>query len=86
MEKKNGQFTFKSDTEKQAYLKEVIGFFQDERDEVIGVIAAEAFLDFFLEKFGKDVYNVAVRDCQRIVREKMEDTVIDLEMLNDENK
>jgi uncharacterized protein (DUF2164 family) len=43
--------------EKNRLIKEIQDFFYTERDEQIGVIAAEVVLDFFLETLGKTIYN-----------------------------
>lgn len=71
--KKDNYFEFASDEKKNAYLKEIIGYFQDERNEEIGFIAAESVLDFFLETLGKQIYNKALGDAQKLSREKMEE-------------
>jgi uncharacterized protein (DUF2164 family) len=60
-----------TDTQKREAIKEIIAFFQDERGEEIGVIAAESFLDLFLEKVGNEIYNKGVEDTKGFVRNAM---------------
>lgn len=81
MSKKKNKFEFSSDEQKQKYLNEIIGYFHDERGEEIGLIAAQKFLDFFLDKFGDEIYHKAVNDCQKIIKEKASDLDIELELL-----
>lgn len=66
---------------KASSIKEIIRHFKAERDEDIGVIAAESFLDFFLQLIGEDIYNKGVRDSQILLKKRFEDLDIDLELL-----
>ena len=81
MQIKNNKINFRDDAEKQKYLKEIIAYFQDQRGEEIGVIAAEDILDFFLEEFGEEIYRKAVKDCQKILKEKTSDIDVELQIL-----
>lgn len=63
-------------------VKEIIGFFQDERDEKIGQLAAEEVLDFFLETAGKDIYSKGVDDCQSLIKERFSDLEVELDLLS----
>lgn len=60
-----------SEIEKQKAIKEIISFFQDERNEEIGYIAAEGILDMFLETLGPAIYNKGVEDTKDFVRNAM---------------
>lgn len=44
--------------------EEIIYFFQEERDEELGIIGAETILDFFLDILGETVYNKALDDVK----------------------
>ena len=57
-------------------------WFQDERDERIGNIAAGALLGFFLEEIGPSVYNQAVADVQDRLAQRVAE--IDVEIHEDE--
>ncbi len=63
------------------YVNGIISFFQNERDEVIGIIAAEQVLDFFLNEIGDEIYKKALRDAKKIVKEKLEGLEVELDIL-----
>ncbi|HBI25269.1 MAG: hypothetical protein UT41_C0003G0037 [Candidatus Wolfebacteria bacterium GW2011_GWC2_39_22] len=64
-------------------LKAITAFFQDERDEEIGIIAAGEILDFFLQTIGDDVYKKAVGDVKKLLKERMDDLDIELDLLTE---
>ena len=57
-------------------------WFQDERDERIGNIAAGALLGFFLEEIGPSVYNQAVAEVQERLLQRIGE--LDIEVHEDE--
>ena len=57
-------------------------WFQENRDERIGNIAAGALLNFFLEEVGPSVYNRGVADAQE--RMQMRIGELDIEIHEDE--
>lgn len=81
MQKKNN-FTFASEEQKTKYLNDIIGFFRDERNEEIGIIAAQDFLDFFLDTVGKEVYKKGVTDSKKILQEGVADIELELDVLS----
>ncbi|MBI2038105.1 MAG: DUF2164 family protein [Candidatus Magasanikbacteria bacterium] len=62
-------------------IKEIIGYFQDERNETIGIIAAEDVLDFFLQNIAPDVYNKAVEDTKTLLKKQLEGLDFELDLL-----
>ena len=78
---KQSQNQLISDKSKEKYIKEIIGYFQDERDEKIGRIAAESILDFFLATIGKEVYRKSIKDCQKLLEESFDDIKLELDLL-----
>ncbi|MFZ2190139.1 MAG: DUF2164 domain-containing protein [Candidatus Magasanikiibacteriota bacterium] len=66
---------------KKNCLEEIITFFREERNEELGVIAAEDILDFFLENIGTDIYNKGVDDAKETVKKRFDDLELDLELL-----
>ncbi|WP_338788572.1 DUF2164 domain-containing protein [Metabacillus sp. FJAT-53654] len=66
---------------KDGIKEEIISFFYEERDEEIGEIAAEAFLDFCLEKLGPYFYNEGVQDAIKIINERNMNAEEDLHSL-----
>lgn len=62
-------------------IEEIINFFKAERDQEIGVVAAEEILDLFLDGFAKTVYNKGVKDARAMLEARISDFGIDLEGL-----
>lgn len=53
-------------------------WFQQERDERIGNIAAAALLDFFLQEIGPSIYNRAVAEVQERLQARVAEVDIEL--------
>jgi uncharacterized protein (DUF2164 family) len=81
MQKIDSQLSLLAKEKRQQAINGIVGYFQTERSEEIGVIAAEAILDFFLEEIGKTVYNKGVKDARSILEQRLGDFGIDLEAL-----
>lgn len=57
-------------------------FFYEERNEEIGIIAAECAFEFFKDFLGPHFYNEAIKDARMLMEEKMssiEDELFSLE-------
>lgn len=67
--------------EKRAVINSIINFFQNERDEEIGMIAAEEVFDFFLQNIGELIYKKGIQDAQKVIKERMEDVNVELDLL-----
>ena len=83
MNKKKQKFEFESDEKKKAYLDGIIAFFKTERNEEIGYIAAESIFDYFVQTFGEEIYQKALNDAKKLLKEKIEDLDIELDLLID---
>lgn len=70
-----------SPEEKKLLLQELQTFFYHEREETIGVIAAENILDFFLEKLGGLIYNKALDDARIWFSKRMDVLETDYDLL-----
>ncbi len=62
-------------------ITSIIDFFKNERNEEIGVIAAENILDHFLQNIGTDIYNQAIENSINLLKERFEDVALDIESL-----
>lgn len=62
-------------------IQEIVDFFNRERDEKIGVIAAEDILDFFLQNVGEEIYYRGVEDSKELLKKRFEDLEVDLNLL-----
>ena len=72
---------FISSETRNRQINAVIAFFKEERNEEIGVIAAENLLTFFEENIGKEIYRKAVLDCKRVLKNRLDDLDVDLDAL-----
>ena len=61
---------------RQQAITSIERYFQQERDERIGNVAAAALLDFFVQEIGPSLYNQAVTDVQ----ERMQARVSELDI------
>lgn len=66
---------------RESLIKEIITYFKLEQNQKIGILAAENILDFFLQAFGEDIYNKAIDDSKKTVREGFENLEVDLDLL-----
>ncbi len=66
---------------KNKCIKDLIGYFETERDEEIGIIAAENLLDHFLQTVGLRIYNKGVEDSLGFIKERFESMALDMEAL-----
>lgn len=72
-----------SDEQRQKYIKAVISYFHDERDEEIGVIAAGELLDFLLQEAGTEIYRRAIGDVKKMLKKNSEELDTELDILLD---
>ncbi len=70
-----------TDEERDARIQEIIDFFDHEREEKIGVIAARELLDFFLQTLGVQIYNKGVEDSILFMRDRFEMISIDMDSI-----
>ena len=59
----------KEDREK--IVRNIQGYFLDERDEEIGNLAAEDILQFVINEVGPYIYNNALNEARKVVGERM---------------
>lgn len=81
MQKVKRQWDLLSKDERRAITREIILFFKKERDEDIGVLAAEEFIDLFLQQCGLLIYNKGIGDAENFLRKKFEDLEIEIDLL-----
>ncbi|NND78993.1 MAG: DUF2164 family protein [Maribacter sp.] len=72
-----------SGEEKKLAKEELIQFFENEREEKIGIIAAEEILNHFLQSVGGKLYNLGVRDAKKALDNRYQELKYDLEDLLD---
>lgn len=79
MPKAKRKWDILSEEQRKKTIDDIISFFQTERDEEIGIIAAENILDFFLQNTGAQIYNKGLEDAKDFVKERLEGTLLDIE-------
>lgn len=57
----------------QVMIHDIKIFFENERNEDIGDLAASIVLDFFMEKLAPEIYNQGVQDSCQYMMKKVED-------------
>lgn len=60
-----------SQEQKNRMIADIQRFFEEERGEEIGEIAAENVLEFVKEHLGPHFYNQAIKDTKELVEQKM---------------
>lgn len=72
-----------SEEERDLIKRDLIEFFERERDERIGVIAAEEILNFFLQTAGSKIYNKGLEDARNALEHRIDELKYDLDDLMD---
>ncbi len=67
-----------SEEKRKESIEEIIYFFKNERDEEIGIIAAESILDHFLQIVGIQIYNKGIEDSIVFLKNRFESIEIDI--------
>ncbi|MCZ8520999.1 MULTISPECIES: DUF2164 domain-containing protein [Paenibacillus] len=57
--------------QKDQLIQRVQAYFEEERGEEIGDLAAEFLLDYMIKELGPFMYNAAIQDVVKVVGEKM---------------
>ncbi|MNN08749.1 hypothetical protein D3C81_1216110 [compost metagenome] len=57
--------------QKAEIIRSVQAYFEDERSESIGELAADQLIDFMMHELGPFIYNKAVDDSRKLINEKM---------------
>jgi len=67
-----------SDEKRRKIITDIIRYFECERGEKIGVVAAEEILDFMLQAFGSELYNKGVEDSFNFLKERFNNLELDV--------
>lgn len=70
-----------SDEKKRGAVEAIIAFYKRERDEEIGVIAAEEILEFVIDLVGKDIFNKGIDETVRLVQDRLSGVWMDVEAI-----
>lgn len=72
--------------QKQHMISEIQRFFEEERGEEIGDLAAENVLEFFKQYLGPYFYNEGIKDVRLMIEQKMTSIEEDLYSLEKKTK
>lgn len=61
------------DDGKAVMIKEIKGYFLDERGEELGDLAALLMLEFFADKLAPQFYNLGIQDAHEFMAQRLED-------------
>lgn len=61
-----------TEEQRQRMIEEIQHFFEEEREEKIGILASERVLDFFVTILGESIYNKALDDVLAWYKHNME--------------
>lgn len=67
-----------SKEDKTQIIEAVIAFVDEQFEEEIGPLRAEAILDFFIKMVGNGAYNLGVSDAQAYLQLKLSDMPVDV--------
>jgi uncharacterized protein (DUF2164 family) len=70
-----------TEDQRRKAINDIVNFFSTEREEEIGVIAAESLLDMFLQDIAPHIYNKSVQDSKDFLKSRIEELEIDMEVL-----
>lgn len=57
--------------DRERIVRNIQGYFSDERDEEIGNIAAEDILQFIVKEVAPFIYNQALTEARKVIAERM---------------
>jgi|BioPla2DNA2_1021312.scaffolds.fasta_scaffold415903_1 uncharacterized protein (DUF2164 family) len=57
--------------QKDMIVRDLKAFFEEERSETIGNLAAEQFIDFMIKEVGPFLYNKGIEDARQLVMEQL---------------
>jgi uncharacterized protein (DUF2164 family) len=81
MEKVRRGLDLLAEKDKELCLKEIATYFERERGEIIGLIAARDILDFFLQNIGPAIYNQAIEETKNILKKQLEGLDFEFDLL-----
>ncbi|KKO54725.1 DUF2164 domain-containing protein [Paenibacillus sp. DMB20] len=57
--------------QRDVLIEEIREYFENERGESIGHLAADSMLEFFMARISPYIYNQALDDCRQLVTQRM---------------
>ena len=70
-----------SDEKEREVVEAIIAFYKRERDEEIGVIAAEEILELVIDLVGREIFNKGVDETVRLLQDRLGSVWVDVEAI-----
>ena len=81
MKNNKSKLSLISDEKKRGAVEAIIAFYKRERDEEIGVIAAEEILDLVVDLVGREIFNKGVDETVRLLQDRLGSVWVDVEAI-----
>lgn len=79
MKNNNSKLALISEGKKREVVDAIIAFYKRERDEEIGVIAAEEILELVIDLVGREIFNKGVNDTTKLLQDRLASVWVDVE-------
>lgn len=70
-----------SEEKKREVIGAIIAFYKRERDEEIGVIAAEEIMELVIDLVGRDIFNKGVDETTKLLQDRLASAWVDVEAI-----
>lgn len=70
-----------SEEKKREVTGAIIAFYKRERDEEIGVIAAEEIMELVIDLVGRDIFNKGVDETTKLLQDRLASAWVDVEAI-----
>lgn len=81
MKNNKSKLSLIGDEKKRGAVEAIIAFYKRERDEEIGVIAAEEILDLVIDLVGREIFNKGVDETVRLLQDRLGSVWVDVEAI-----
>jgi uncharacterized protein (DUF2164 family) len=62
-------------------IDEIITRIEEIEDASVGVIVAQDIIDIVLENLGNSIYNLAIQDASKVIKNKVSDLEVEISLL-----
>lgn len=70
-----------SEEKKREVIGAIIAFYKSERDEDVGVIAAEEIMELVIDLVGRDIFNKGVDETAKLLQDRLASAWVDVEAI-----
>lgn len=66
-------------------VAEIITRIGEQQGKEVGLITGEEIIDIVLQNVGPDIYNLAIKDAQKLMQERFSDIDAEIDLLENKN-